>query len=74
MYDDPGSITNESTRLTTTLNRSLLRYVYDFGDYWDYRIKVEKKIAPIPGFVLPVLCRWCLRNAAGGLRRRAGYP
>jgi hypothetical protein len=53
MYDDPDSITSESTRLTTALNRSTLSYVYDFGDYWDHRIKVEKKIAPIPEFVLP---------------------
>jgi hypothetical protein len=28
-------------------------YVYDFGDHWDHRIKVEKEIAPIPEFVLP---------------------
>lgn len=53
MYDEPGSITSESTRLTTALNRSTLSYVYDFGDYWDHRIKVEKKLAPIPEFVLP---------------------
>lgn len=53
MYDDPGSITSESTRLTTALKRSTLSYVYDLGDYWDHRIKVEKKIAPIPEFVLP---------------------
>lgn len=53
MYDDPGSITSESTRLTTALIRSTLSYVYDFGDYWDHRIKVEKKLAPDPLLPLP---------------------
>ncbi len=40
-------------RITTALNRSTLSYVYDFGDYWNHRLKVEKKIAPMPEFVLP---------------------
>ena len=53
MYDSPGSITSENTRLTTALRKATLNYVYDFGDYWDHRIKVEKKTAPIPEFVLP---------------------
>ena len=53
MYDDPGSITSESTRLTTALNRSTLSCVYDFGDYWDHRITVEKKLAPDPLLALP---------------------
>ncbi|WP_369652173.1 hypothetical protein [Variovorax sp. V213] len=43
MYDDPGSITSESTRLTTALNRSTLSYVYDFGDYWDHRIRSRRR-------------------------------
>lgn len=53
MYDDPGSITSERARLTTALSRSTLRYVYDFGDYWDHRITVEKKLAPDPVLGLP---------------------
>lgn len=69
MYDDPGSITSESTRLTTALNRSTLSYVYDFGDYWDHRIKVEKKLAPDALLSLP----FCVGGASAtrrGLRRR----
>jgi hypothetical protein len=53
MDDAPGSITSESTRLTTALRKSTLNYVYDFGDYWEHRIKVEKTLAPVPGLVLP---------------------
>ncbi|MEO8298646.1 MAG: plasmid pRiA4b ORF-3 family protein [Burkholderiales bacterium] len=50
---DPGSITSEGTRLTTALNRSTLSYVYDFGDYWDHHITVEKKLAPDSLLALP---------------------
>jgi len=53
MYDDPGAVTSERTRLTTALNRSTLSYVYDFGDYWDHRITVEKKLAPDALLTLP---------------------
>jgi len=52
-YDSPGSITSESTRLTSALRKSTLNYVYDFGDYWEHRIKVEKTLAPIPELTLP---------------------
>lgn len=55
MYDTPGSITSENTRLTTALRKSTLNYVYDFGDYWEHRIKVEKTLAPVPGLD-PPLC------------------
>jgi hypothetical protein len=53
MYDAPGSITSENTRLTTALRRSTLNYVYDFGDYWEHRIKIEKTLAPVPELALP---------------------
>ena len=53
MYDAASSITSESTRLTTALRKTTLNYVYDFGDYWVHRIKVEKKLAPVPGLDLP---------------------
>jgi hypothetical protein len=52
-YDDPGSVASENTRLTTALRRSTLSYVYDFGDNWDHRIKVEKTLAPDPLLALP---------------------
>jgi hypothetical protein len=42
MYDSPDSINSENTRLTTVLRTSTLSYVYDFGDYWDHRITIEK--------------------------------
>ena len=53
LYDDPGAVKSESTRLTTVLRRSTLNYVYDLGDDWEHRIKVEKTLAPIPGLILP---------------------
>lgn len=53
MYDTPGSVTSENTRLTTALRKATLNYVYDFGDYWEHRIKVEKTLAPVPGLDLP---------------------
>ncbi|MBA3588428.1 MAG: hypothetical protein H0W38_02320, partial [Methylibium sp.] len=40
--------TSENTRLTTALRRATLNYVYDFGDYWEHRIKVEKALASVP--------------------------
>jgi hypothetical protein len=53
MDDAPGSITSENTRLTTALRKATLNYVYDFGDYWEHRIKVEKTFAPDPQIKLP---------------------
>ena len=37
----------------TALRKSTLNYVYDFGDYWEHRIKVEKTLVPVPGLELP---------------------
>ena len=31
-----------------------MNYVYDFGDYWEHRIKVEKTLAPVPELALPL--------------------
>lgn len=53
MNDAPGSITSENTRLTTALRKATLNYVYDFGDYWEHRIKVEKTLAPDRQIKLP---------------------
>ncbi len=35
-------------RLTTVLRTSTLSYVYDYGDYWDHRITIEKTHATDP--------------------------
>jgi len=60
LYDAPGEVASERTRLTTALvGGRTLRYVYDFGDHWDHRIKVEKTYAPDPGMKLP----WCIDGA-----------
>lgn len=55
MYDAPDSINSENVRLTTVLRTSTLSYVYDFGDYWDHRITVEKTHAADPFITLPFL-------------------
>ena len=53
MYDPPDSINSENVRLTTVLRTSTLSYVYDFGDYWDHRITVEKTHPADPLLTLP---------------------
>lgn len=43
----PGEIASERTRLTTALRGSrALKYIYDFGDQWEHKIKLEKAWAP----------------------------
>ena len=53
MYDPPGSIGSENVRLTTVLRTATLSYVYDFGDYWDHRITIERTHAADPLITLP---------------------
>lgn len=54
MYDAPGEVASERTRLTTALaGGRALRYIYDFGDNWDHRIKLEKTREPDPLMKLP---------------------
>ena len=53
-YEDPP-LTNEAR---VTLEQALgglktLRYVYDFGDDWEHKVKVEKILPPAPGMHLP---------------------
>jgi hypothetical protein len=53
-YDLPGSVLSEKARLTNAMTPSgTIDYVYDFGDNWQHRIKVEKRLAPT-GMKLPV--------------------
>ncbi|MDR1936414.1 MAG: plasmid pRiA4b ORF-3 family protein [Candidatus Accumulibacter sp.] len=43
-------------RLVTALRgKKSFRYIYDFGDHWEHRIKVEKVLPPDPAFE-SVLC------------------
>lgn len=55
MYGEPPEgIVSEKIRLTTALRTTkTMNYVYDFGDYWEHRIKLEKTLAPIAGMTLP---------------------
>lgn len=56
-YDAPGEVASERVRLTTAVGGGrTLHYVYDFGDSWDHRIKLEKTFAPDPQIRLP----WCI--------------
>ena len=53
-YDAPGSVLSEKTRLTKAMTASgTIDYVYDFGDNWQHRIKLEKRLAPL-GMKLPM--------------------
>jgi len=53
MYDSPGSMNSEKVRLTTVLRTTTLSYVYDFGNYWDHRITIEKNHPADPLMTLP---------------------
>lgn len=53
-YDLPGSVLSEKTRLTKAMTPSgTIDYVYDFGDHWQHRIKVEKTL-PLLDMKLPL--------------------
>ena len=54
-YDTPGSVLSERTKLTRALTPAgTMDYVYDFGDHWQHRIKVEKTLLPDPQLKLPL--------------------
>jgi Plasmid pRiA4b ORF-3-like protein len=60
MYDAPGEVASERTKLMTALaGARTMDYLYDFGDSWDHRIKVERTYAPDPQIKLP----WCIDGA-----------
>lgn len=41
----PGSVQSERTRFTAALHdAATIDYVYDFGDNWHHRIKVQKTL------------------------------
>ena len=44
-YDMPGSVQSERTRFTAALHdAATIDYVYDFGDNWHHRIKLQKTL------------------------------
>jgi hypothetical protein len=46
-FDMLGEVRSERTRLTKALTPSgAIDYVYDFGDNWEHRIKLEKVLPP----------------------------
>lgn len=52
-YDDPGSLRSERTRLTTAVTPTgWIDYLYDFGDSWDHRVKIER-VLPALGIDVP---------------------
>ncbi|HEY6353072.1 MAG TPA: plasmid pRiA4b ORF-3 family protein [Burkholderiaceae bacterium] len=55
-YDSLGQVRNErTTRLASALGAArTMNYVYDFGDNWQHRIKVEKTLVPDPQLELPL--------------------
>jgi hypothetical protein len=47
----------QRVRLKTALGDArLFRYTYDFGDNWEHRIKVEKRLAPEPDLAPYAFC------------------
>jgi len=54
-YDPPGSVHSERTRLTKAMTRAgTVDYVYDFGDHWQHRVKLEKTLPPSADQKLPL--------------------
>lgn len=55
-YDAWGEVRNErTTKLGSALGGArTMNYVYDFGDNWQHRIKVEKTLEPAPAGMLPM--------------------
>ena len=55
-YDAWGEVRSErTTRLAGALGGArTMNYVYDFGDNWQHRIKVEKTLPPAPAGTLPM--------------------
>ena len=54
-YDAFGQVRSERTRLASALGGArTMNYVYDFGDNWQHRIKVEKTLDAAPAGTLPM--------------------
>ena len=54
-YDMPGSVQSERTRFTAAMQHAAaIDYVYDFGDNWRHRIKLEKTLPSDSQLNLPL--------------------
>lgn len=51
----PGVVSGANVKLTTVLRTATLQYIYDFGDYWEHRIQVEKTHSPDSVLRFPLL-------------------
>ena len=54
-YDPPLQSENRISLKSALAGARTFRYVYDFGDDWEHKIKVEKLWPDNPGFKLPML-------------------
>jgi hypothetical protein len=54
-YDPPLRSENRISLKSALAGARTFRYVYDFGDDWEHKIKVEKLWPDNPGFKLPML-------------------
>lgn len=50
----PGVVSGANVKLTTVLRTATVQYIYDFGDYWEHRIQVEKTHSPDSVLRLPL--------------------
>lgn len=55
-FGGPRTASERTARLFDVLDRAGTKavYTYDFGDSWEHRITVEKRLAPEPGRAYPV--------------------
>lgn len=56
VFGGPRTANERTTRLFHVLDRAGIKavYTYDFGDSWEHKIVVEKRMAPDPGDAYPV--------------------
>jgi len=56
VFGGPRTADEGTARLSDVMGRAGIKavYTYDFGDSWEHRIVVEKRLAPQPGQAYPV--------------------
>ena len=69
-FGGPRTASERTARLFQVLGRAGIKavYTYDFGDSWEHKIVVEKRLAPEPGRAYPV----CLAGERHGPPKDCG--
>ena len=72
-YSD-DTFPEEQTRLGSALeNRKSFKYIYDFGDSWEHRIKLEKTLPATAENLKQAICLAFRRDREEGFLERTGF-